>query len=416
MTDGRQEVSGLVAHLFRHQSGRLVALLTRAFGARHLSLAEDAVQEALVAALHTWPLRGVPDNPPAWLLQVSRRKALDVLRRGHTFTHRVESALIAELDRAATAPERDVDDALGLMFLTCHPDLSLENSLALTLKVVGGFSVDEIARLLLADPRAVAQRLVRTKHRLRDLGTDIEVPPTTERGERLTSVLEAIGLMFTSGYGPRDGTSLVREDVCFEAVRLARLLTQHPATSVPASHALCALLLFQAARLPSRLTQAGDLAVFERQDRSRWLWPLIHEGHHHLDAAASGTTMTHWHLQAGIAALHVTAQSADAIPWSRILPLYDDLLQLRPSGIVALNRAIAIGMSEGWQAGLQALTPLADDGRLQSYHLLHAARGHFLEAGGQTTAARAAFTEALSCATSAPERRFLQARLTALTQ
>lgn len=406
-------VSGLVSHLFRHQSGRLVAVLTRALGARHLPLVEDAVQEALMAALRLWPLHGIPDNPPAWLLQVARRRVFDVLRRTQNFELRVAPHLTSS--EAPVAPEGDdLDAVLALMFMTCHPALSPELRLALTLKVAGGFSVEEIAHGLLADPRAVAQRLVRAKRQLRDLDVPAEVPPPELRAARLDSVHEAIALLFTIGYGPRDGDLLIRDDLCYEALRLVRLLVRHPASATPDSHALAALLLLQAARLPARVSEGGSLVLLGHQNRTLWLQPLIHEGLQHLDRAATGQRLSRWHLQAGIAALHLAGPHTPAT-WTRIVALYDDLRTVHPTPVVALNRAIAIGMRDGPSAGLAALAELAPALRLADYHLLHAATGHFHDALGDRGNAAEAFTRALMCPISTPERQYLQARLAAVT-
>lgn len=413
--DTAPEVPGLVAHLFRHQSGRLVAVLTRALGSRHLPLIEDVVQEALLAALHTWPLHGVPDNPPAWLLQVARRRALDVLRRTQGFDARIAPTLRAGLGTATPpAAEEDLDAVLALMFMTCHPALSADLQLALTLKVAAGFSVEEIAQGLLADPRAIAQRLVRAKRHLRDLAVQPDLPSGPERTARLDTVHDALALLFTAGYGPRDGDQLIREDLCYEALRLTRLLVRHPATATPNSHALAALLLLQAARLPARITDDGMLVLLDDQDRSRWLQPLIHEGLQHLDLAATGVRQSKWHLQAGIAALHATRPHASST-WTQIVTLYDDLLAIQPSPVVALNRAIAVGRRDGAAAGLGQLASLVDHHRLTTYHLFHAARGHFLQAQGDHAGAVDAYHAALRCPLSTPERQFLQARIASLT-
>jgi RNA polymerase sigma-70 factor (ECF subfamily) len=408
------EVPGLVAHLFRHQSGRLVALLTRALGARHLQLAEDVVQEALIAALHTWPLRGVPDNPPAWLLQVARRRAIDVLRRDRTFTDRAEPQLTAHLTQAEQSTALELDDTLALMFMTCHPTLPPESRIALTLKVAGGFGVEEIARGLFADPRAIAQRLVRAKRQLREEGLEVALPSTADLPARLESVLDSLVVMFTTGYGAGRGEALIHEDVCLEAVRLARLLVRHPHTATPESQACVALLLLQAARLPARVADSGDLTVLADQDHTRWLWPLVHEALHHLDRSRHGFTLSRWHLQAGIAALHATGAPFAATPWDRIVTLYDDLVRLQPTGVVHLNRAIALGMRDGPAAGLTAVRDVANDPRLANYHLLHAARGHFQAALGEAIAARESYTRALGCELSAPERRFLLGKIASL--
>ncbi len=403
-------VPALVAHLFRHQAGRLVAVLTRALGATHLALAEDAVQDALVSALRLWPVHGVPDNPPAWLLQVARRKAIDHLRRSRTWTDRVEPALARHLDAVAANEALALDDTLALMFMTCHPTLPQASRLALTLKVASGLDIHEISRALLIDPRAAAQRIVRAKRQLRDTGCDIALPSDDDLRVRLETVLEVVALLFTAGYGTRDGDALIREDLCAEAVRLARLLTQHPRTAVPESHALLALLLLQSARLPARLTDAGELAIFAEQDRSRWLEPLIALGLRHLDLASRGDHLSVWHLQAGIAAVHMTAPSVAATPWSHIVTMYDDLLHLRPTAVVRLNRAVAIGMRDGPGAGLDALENVDPENQLADYHLLHATRGHFLATAGKHAAARIAFDRALACPLSEPERRFLLTR------
>ncbi|GMV22025.1 MAG: RNA polymerase sigma24 factor [Acidimicrobiia bacterium] len=405
-----EAVSGLVAHLFRHQAGRLVAVLTRALGAGHLDLAEDVVQDALVSALRVWPIHGVPDNPPAWLLQVARRKAIDQLRRTRAWTDRIEPAFARHLDAAAASEAVALDDTLALMFMTCHPSLPESSRIALTLKIASGLDVHEIGRALLTDPRNVAQRIVRAKRLLRESACEIALPSDAELQARLGVVLEVLALLFTTGYGARDGDVLVREDLCAEAVRLARLLTQHPRTATPESHALVALLLLQSARLPARLTEAGELALLAEQDRRRWLDPLIAAGLRHLDLASTGDRVSVWHLQAGIAAAHTCAPSTADTPWPHVVTMYDDLVRLRPTPVVRLNRAIAIGMRDGPRAGLDALADVDEDHRLQDYHLLHATRGHFLAATGDHAAARLAFTRALDCPLSVPERRFLVAR------
>lgn len=405
-----EAVPGLVAHLFRHQAGRLVAVLTRALGAGHLDLAEDVVQDALVAALRVWPIHGVPDNPPAWLLQVARRKAIDQLRRTRTWSSRIEPGFARHLDAAAASEDVTIDDTLALMFMTCHPSLPESSRIALTLKIASGLNVHEISRALLTDPRNIAQRIVRAKRLLRESGCDIALPSDADLHARLDVVLEVLALLFTTGYGARDGDALVREDLCAEALRLARVLTQHPRTATPESHALVALLLLQSARLPARLTDTGELALLAEQDRGRWLAPLIAAGLRHLALASTGDRLTVWHLQAGIAAAHTCAPTPADTPWAHVVTMYDDLVRLRPTPVVRLNRAIALGMRDGPRAGLDALAAVDEDIRLQDYHLLHATRGHFFAAAGDHAAARRAFARALECPLSEPERRFLVAR------
>ncbi|MEM1177779.1 MAG: sigma-70 family RNA polymerase sigma factor [Acidobacteriota bacterium] len=411
---GGESVHGLVEHLFRHQAGRLVASLVRSFGSSHLQLAEEVVQEAMMAALKRWPYAGVPDQPAAWLHQVARNRALDRLRRDGRFRGR-EDAIRARLDLHTPPAESALsgeisDDQLRLIFLCCHPDLSADGRAALTLKLVGGFSVDEIARAFFAQRSTVAQRLVRAQKRIRDRGLELELPPPDQLPTRLDAVLEAIYLIFNEGYAAHRGDELVRRDLCAEALRLVEHLVTVESMASPAVRALAALLNFQGSRLNARVDAAGVLAPLELQDRSTWDGAMIRRGFAHLESAAAGDELSAYHLQAGIASHHALAPTDEATDWARILELYDLLRAVAPSPVVDLNRAVAAGRVHGPYAALAALDAI-DDPKLADYYLLHAARADALRRLGEKEASASALRRALAAAPTGPERRVLEKRL-----
>jgi RNA polymerase sigma-70 factor (ECF subfamily) len=410
-------VPGLIDNLFRRQSAQIAVRLTRALGARHLELAEDAVQDALVSALQTWPYRGIPDDPAAWLYQVARNRALDRLR--HSRMAGAKAGAIAATVPAAGPAARDPalegepqldDDELTMMFLTCHPALGRESRVALTLKIVGGFGVREIARAFLAEEPAVAQRVVRAKRRLREIDAPFAPPGRDEVAARLDAVLEAVYLMFTEGYTATSGDALVREDVAGEALRLARLLSTHPLTRTPRVEALRALICLHAARFPSRTGTDGALFLLRDQDRAAWDRRLIVEGMHALDRASSGDEVSSYHLEAGIAACHAVAPSYDETDWTQIVSLYDDLYIQTESPIVGLNRAIARSRVEGARTGIEALGALEGDPRLARYHPLKAVLAELWREAGDAGRARQYLDAALASVMSAPERRWLEGR------
>jgi RNA polymerase sigma-70 factor, ECF subfamily len=419
-------VGELVEHLFRHSAGQMVSTLTRIFGARNLSLAEEVVQEALVRAIETWPYRGVPDNPQGWLMQVARNRALDRLRRESALARKAGLLLPAADGAPAAAPaaampaddelERALaplpDDTLVMILLCCHPALSREAQVALTLKTVGGFSVEEIARAFLLRPATVAQRLVRAKRLLRERRVAFALP-ARRLGSRIGSALETLYLLFNEGYAASAGDDLVRFDLCGEALRLAGILAEHPATRRPEVHALLALLLFQASRLPARLDGEGALVLLADQDRGRWDRWLIGRALRQLELSAAGERASSYHLEAGVAACHALAPSWAETDWRQILALYDDLLRLAPSPVVALNRAVALGMVEGPRAGIEALSRVAEEPRLQGYYLLPATLADLWLRCGERQTAAAFYRRALALPCSEPERRFLRGRLAA---
>jgi RNA polymerase sigma-70 factor (ECF subfamily) len=404
------EVGALVEHLFRHSAGHMVSRLARWLGAARLDLAEEAVQDALLRALSTWPFRGVPTEPRGWLFQVARNRAVDLLRREASLRGKLDG-FDGRLEESPAAPPLG-DDELAMMFMCCHPLLPPAARVALTLKTVGGFSVDEIAAAFLVESDTIAQRLVRAKRQIREQAIAIEIPVEDELGGRLGSVLDVLYLLFNEGYSAHGGPNLTRAELCGEAIRLAEILAGNPATDRPVVHALLALMLLQASRLPARVDEAGDVLLLAEQDRGSWDQELIGRGLRHLERAASGRTITAYHVEAAIAAAHAVAVNDDATDWGYIVRLYDDLLAVKPSPVVELNRAIALAMAEGPTVGIAAIERIESDPALARYCLLPAALGRlWLEAGNPERAARY-FEEALTRPCSAPERRFLERQLT----
>ncbi|HYC90006.1 MAG TPA: sigma-70 family RNA polymerase sigma factor [Thermoanaerobaculia bacterium] len=411
-----ESVHGLVDHLFRHSAGQMVATLTRVFGAEHLSLAEEVVQEALIAALQQWSLRGVPDNPRGWLFQVARNRALDQLRRESTLRDKEPQLVAAFRERA---PEEEPlfahelrDDQLRMMLMCGHPSIPKESRTALTLKTVGGFSVDEIARAFLTKKETIAQRLVRAKRLIREEGIPMELPPRAELPARLDSLLEVLYLLFNEGYGAHAGEDLVRADLCAEAIRLCRQLVEHPATSLPETHALLSLMLLQAARLPARVDAAGELATLEEQDRALWDQHMLAEGLRELGRSAAGERLTAYHVEAAIASCH----AVEPTDWEAVVAHYDRLLELKPTPIVTLNRAVALAMAHGPAFGLAAAEEIANHPSLRDYLPLSATLGELSLRAGNTAKAAEHFTRALELPATMPEKRFLLRKLSGVRQ
>jgi RNA polymerase sigma-70 factor (ECF subfamily) len=408
----------LVDHLFRNRAGQMVAWLTRVFGAAHIDLAEEVVQDALVKALQQWSYTGIPDNPSGWLFQVARNRALDVLRRTAAFEDRAHQ-IAFELQRGATldpAEEHAVeDDELRMVFMCCHPALPRDARVALSLKTVGGFSAAEIARAFLTSEATVAQRLVRAKRTLREHQVGLELPTGAELASRVDSVLEVIYLMFNEGYNAHAGQDLVRQDLCGEALRLGRLIALSSQITAPAAHALAALMAFQAARLPARTDADGEMVLLEDQERSLWDRGLISMGFAHLERSAQGSEMTAYHVQAAIGAVHARAATAADTSWDEIFSLYDDLAALNPSPVILLNRAVALSRVRGPAAALKALAAVENESALAGYYLLPSVKGRLLAELGERRLAAACYERALALPCSEPERRFLLRRLRACT-
>ena len=415
------KVTGIVDHLFRHQAGRMIATLVRIFGPRHIDLAEEVVQEALLKALQQWPYRGVPDNPSAWLIQVAKNRALDLLRREsllHEKSEAITRAFAAQEELANRRAEAEqgsevFDDTLGMIFMACHPAIPREGRIALTLKTVGGFGVGEIARAFLAKEPTVAQRLVRAKRLIREESITFDLPSASEMPARLDSVLEVLYLLFNEGYTAHAGENLVRADLAAEAIRLCSLVVGHRATDRPKCHALLSLMLFQAARLPARVDERGELFLLADQDRSLWDRRLIYLAYRHLDRSAAGEEFTEYHLQAAIAGCHTAATRYELTDWAEIVRLYDLLAGLNPSPVIALNRAVAIAKWRGPAEGIRAIEAIGEHPAMQHYYLLPATLGELWDEMGDAGKAAAFYRQALDRPCSEPERRFLSKRLEA---
>jgi RNA polymerase sigma-70 factor (ECF subfamily) len=413
------EVSRLTERLFREEAGRMVATLTRHFGVEHLQLAEDVVQEALARALRVWPFYGVPQNPAAWLTQTAKNLALDVIRREKTFAGK-EEAIVASIEHVTTNPatgeagfdEDEIrDDRLRLLFVCCHPHLAQEAQVALALKTLCGFDTAEIGKAFLSTEASIAKRLTRAKQRLRDDGIPFEIPSGAELSARLEAVLQTLYLLFNEGYKASGGDRLVREELCLEAIRLMTLLVEHPAGDQPRVNALLALMLFNAARLATRVDADGQLLRLEEQNRAKWNAEMIGRGMQHLSHSAAGEALSEYHLQAGIAACHCAARDYASTDWPQILALYDRLVEIDGSPVVALNRAIAVANVRGPAAGIAAIEAIRDREKLESYHLLYAVLGEFEARRGRQPAAADFFQRALKLADTKSEQAFLEKRL-----
>jgi RNA polymerase sigma-70 factor (ECF subfamily) len=409
-------VNRSVEAVWRLESARLIAGLARIV--RDVGLAEDLAQDALVAAMESWPESGVPDNPGAWLMATAKNRAIDLLRRGATLERKQEEiaretgALFA-LERSefeAAVDEEIGDDLLALIFTCCHPLLAREARVALTLRLLGGLSTPEIARAFLARESTVAQRLVRAKRTLRDARVPFEVPRGAELAERLPSVLEVIYLVFNEGYAASAGEGWIRTELCEEALRLGRILAEL-APGEPEAHGLVALLEIQASRSAARLGPGGEPVLLLDQDRSRWDPLLIVRGRRALERAeALPGPLGPYGLQAAIAACHARALRAEDTDWIRIAALYDALSQIAPSPVVELNRAVAVGMAFGPEAGLELLERIAAEPALRDYHLLPSVRADLLARLGRAAEAELEFRRAAAMTENAAERALLLRR------
>jgi RNA polymerase sigma-70 factor (ECF subfamily) len=405
-------------HLFRRESGRMVAALTRVFGVHNLALAEDVVQDAFCRALEVWKLRGVPENPSAWLMRTAKNRAVDILRREQTArTHEPElrGLLESEWTLVPTVaeifdPQAIADDELRMMFSCCRPELPETAQVALVLHLLCGFSVGEIANAFLTNPAAMEKRLWRAKKTLAESKTLFEFDNDDDVAERLASVQRALYLLFNEGYHGANPESTVRGELCREAIRLAKLLCEHLRAGTPASYALAALMCLHAARLPARIGSDGHLHSLVDQDRLRWDEALIEEGLRLLDASATGSELSEYHVEAAIASVHVRAPSVQETDWRQIVALYDTLLALRSSPVVALNRAIAVGQADGPERGLEEIRAITGAERLAEYPFYFAALGELEFRLDRHEVAGEYFRAAASLARNPMERSFLEAR------
>jgi len=405
-------------HLFRHESGRMVTALTRLFGVHNLALAEDVVQDAFCRALEVWKVRGVPENPAAWLMATAKNRALDVLRRertARTFAPEVGRLLESEwtiaplVDEAFAAPAFR-DDQLRMMFSCCHQRLPEEAQVALILNILCGFGASEIASAFLAGRAAIEKRIARGKKALASSKRLFDLAEA-EFSSRLSAVRRALYLLFNEGYHGASAESAVRAELCSEAMRLTALLLEHPPAATPETNALAALMSFHAARLPTRLDSAGDLSPLLGQDRSRWDTRLVAQGLAYFECSAAGHELTAYHVEAAIAATHASASSVDETDWGSIVSLYDRLMAIAPSPVVALNRAIAIAQRDGPERGIEEIHAIDGRERLKRYPFYPAAMGELEFRRANLEAAREHFAAALALARNPTERRFLEKRV-----
>ncbi len=397
----------------------MVSILARRFGAAHLHLVEDVVQDALVKAMETWPFTGVPPNPTAWILTTARNRALDQTRRTQIWRGReqllaplVEECLESALHLTPPQFEDEIRDSqLRMMFVCGQPGLPLEAQVALILKTLCGFGEREIAVAFLASEEAVGKRLVRARSYLREQRVAMELPPASELAPRVATVLQALYLLFNEGYKASHGDCVLREDLCTEAIRLCTLLSAHPVGDRPETYALLALMEFNVARVSTRVDGSGDILLLAEQDRSQWDRTRIARGLHHLALSGQGTNVSRYHFEAGIAASHCLAPSYAETRWSHILSLYDRLQAIDASPVVALNRAVALAKVDGAEAALDELARMPGKERLKNYHLLYAVTGQLQLEAGRSAEARENLRRAIELATLGAERELLIQRL-----
>ena len=422
------QVRELLDSLYRVDSGRILATLIRLLG--DFDLAEEAMHEAFAAALSLWPTSGVPGNPRPWLISTARFKAIDTLRRRARFDasqdqlarHLETQSSSAQISNEAGSNKNEEDaledDRLRLIFTCCHPLLAPEARVALTLREVCGLTTEEIAKAFLTTPRTLAQRIVRAKAKIRETPIPYEVPTPQELPERLGAVLQVIYLVFNEGYSAAAGAEVTRAELTGEAIRLGRLLVElrpDPEIMGPEVMGLLALMLLQESRRAARTSPTGELILLENQDRGLWNKEQIAEGVALLEKALQSQMTSRrfgtYALQAAIAAVHAEAESVAATDWRQIVALYDQLTQIQPSPVVELNRAVAIAMCDGPEAGLAQIDAVLEHGELANYYLAHSARADMCRRLGRTAEARASYEKALALTQQEPERQFLQERI-----
>jgi RNA polymerase sigma-70 factor, ECF subfamily len=410
-----EQLSKTIDTLYRSESGRVLATLVRLLG--DLDLAEEAMHEAFAAALEFWSQTGIPDKPRPWLISTARFKAIDVIRRRVRFDG-AQRDLVAHMEsRVNHAPggneqigdEEIEDDRLRLIFTCCHPALPPEGQVALTLREICGLTTEEIARAFLVTPATLAQRIVRAKTKIRETPIPYEVPSPQELPERLDAVLQVVYLVFNEGYSAGAGVEVTRAELTGEAIRLGRLLTE--LQPEPEVIGLLALMLLQESRRAARTSPAGELILLQDQDRSLWNREQIAEGAALLEKALESRRFASYTLQAAIAAVHAGAESADATDWRQIVALYNQLARIQPSPVVQLNRAVAIAMRDGPEAGLTHIDAVLEHGELANYYLAHSARADMCRRLGRTAEAKSSYERALALTQQAPERQFLEERI-----
>jgi RNA polymerase sigma factor (sigma-70 family) len=421
-------ISKMVDHLFRHEAGKMVAVLTKFFGLPQVQLAEDMVQETLITAFETWKLKGIPDNPQAWLYQVAKNKVLTHIKRAHNFNKTIAPNIAYTLDNeniihnkiADIFLDNEIEDAqLRMMFACCHPSVPADAQLILMLKTLCGLSIKEIANALLSQEEAVAKRLYRAKEKIKQEGITLDVPVGNEVAERLDAVLKAIYLLFNEAYKSTATDTVIRQELSDEALRLGAILSSYPLSiegyNLPQINALMALMCFHAARFDSRLDALGNIILLENQNRSRWNDYLIKKAYAFFKASSTGADISEYHIEAAIASYHIQAENFDKTNWQAIYYCYNLLYSIKPTPIVAVNRAIAKGYTEGAKAGIEALleivTPSRDEAigfkDLAKNHFYHTALGDFYAKNKEINKAKAAYELALNFVVLEAEKKII---------
>jgi len=410
------KVESLVDHLFRSEAGKMVSVLTRIFGLSHIELAEDIVQDTFVKALDDWKRNQIPPVPEAWLYRAAKNKTIDHLRhRKHVEEYASEVGYLLKSEWTLSGSVSNMfldseikDSQLRMIFLSCHPSLPKESQIAFTLKTLCGFSIREIAKSLLTTEANINKRLFRAKQKLRGSDFKFEIPHGAELEKRLDSVYKVIYLLFNEGYSSTDSNSLIRKDLCAEAIRLCSVLTEHVEGDKPRTYALLALMCFHAARLDSRIDDEDFIILLKEQDRSKWNMGLVRKGFEFLDKSAAGSEISEYHIEAGIASYHSSAPNFEETNWQGVLTLYDMLAVINPSPVTSLNRAIAIAQIKGYEKALDELLKIKG---LESYHLYHTTLGEFYLQLKKFDLARTHFNKALKLTGSKQEKDFIKQKI-----
>jgi RNA polymerase sigma-70 factor (ECF subfamily) len=412
MKSSDNNITQLVDHLFRHESGKMIAVLSRLLGLQNLETAQDIVQDTLLQAMNTWSYSKPPDNPSGWLYRVAKNKAIDFLRREKKFREiGPQYAYLLDSEWTLTPTinnlflEDEIQDSqLRMMFACCHPAIPEESQIALTLKTLCGLSTHEIARAFLTNDETISKRIYRAKEKIKGENIELDVPNSDKLSERTDAVLKSLYLLFNEGYNSSHPDQLIREDLCEEAMRLCRLITGHTLTAFPRSKALLALMCFQSSRLNARLDDKGNIIVLKYQDRSKWHRPLIQKGFDYIDAAAEPFEVSTYHLEAAIASLHAASPSFEKTDWKSIYHLYDMLYQLQPNPVVAMNKAIASAYAVSKQQALEELQQIKG---LEQHHLYYASIGEMYFDLQQKESAKSCFEKAFRLTNSQTEKQLL---------
>lgn len=405
-----------IDHLFRHESGKMVSVLSRLLGLQNIETAQDIVQDTLLQAMNTWGYNGIPGNPQGWLYRVAKNKAIDFLRRQKKFKEIApQYAYLVESEYSLTPTvnnlflENEIQDSqLRMIFACCHPSIPEESQVAMALKTLCGLSIHEIARAFLTNDETISKRIYRAKEKIKGEKIELDVPDSTNLQVRLDAVLKSLYLLFNEGYNSSHPENLIREDLCREAMRLCLLLTLHPLTSYPRSKALLSLMCFQSSRLNARLDDKGNIILLKNQDRSKWFEPLIQSGFDYLDEASEPFEVSAYHFEAAIASLHAAAPSFEQTDWKSIYHLYESLYQVQPNPVIAMNKAIASAYAINKQKALEELKEIKG---LENYYLYHTSIGEIYYEMNNKPAAKKFYEAALQLTTSQQEQQLLKNKI-----